>query len=212
MRKQCFRGWFTLLALGIAIWLCACSGSSREQVVDEKDLMPSYADVLKRWTTEAKVYQDFEAMLLAAGTLKSIDYRRAYVRQYARDYSLNLEESEKMLADQLAAGRSELEFLLSVSGPRPEEIDLDTKDSPWRVYLEHKDFGRMIPFEIRRVKKRTPALEGYYPYIVPWATTYQIRFKPVDRPPQTGELALVLAGVRGNARLVYKLEDQPGGP
>lgn len=176
--------------------------------MNEQDLMPAYSEVLQRWTAETRVYQDLQSRLMVTGTMKTADFRRAYVRQYARDYRLEPVEADKMLADQLAGAKTELEFLLSVFAPSPEEMDLDSKDSPWRVYLERPDGGRMNPFEIRRVKKKTPRLEGYFPYISPWATVYQIRFLPADRVPDRGDLTLVLTGVHGTARLVYHLEDQ----
>ena len=198
-----------LLRLPAGLFLLAMcvlmTGCAVYDTITEEDLSEEYRVVLSRWTSEAKVYKDFASILQASATFKSVPFRRAYVRKYARDYQLTPAEANEMLKQQLEMARHHLEFVVSVSGSTKQEYDLSTGDTPWRVFLEGLPGERLKPFEIRPVKKKTAKLEGFYPYISPWARVYHIRFTAPAEMPRAGDLNLVVTGVLGAARLVYPL-------
>jgi hypothetical protein len=187
--------------------VAGCQAVDLRRSLQKDKSTSAYESVLKRWTAEAKLYRDIEPTILVTGTYKSIDFRRAYVKKYALDYHLEPAEAAKMLADQEAITENNLEFLLAVSGPSRKERDLSSRESAWKIYLEGDSIGRLKPFEIRLVNKKTARLEGYFPYISHWAQVYEIRFLAPEGKLASGRLDLVLTGILGTVRLVYILED-----
>ncbi len=199
------RGWSLTAILAACLLLAACAGT--EAPKPAADQGPDYPAVLERWTAQARIYRDLDFIFQAAATCKSPSFRRAYVAKYSRDYLLDREKSDKMMADQMAMAGENIEFLLAVSAPDPRNADLKSKDSPWRVFLEGPAFGRLEPFEIRPLKKKTSELEEFFPYVSPWAALYTVRFLTPPGFQPGGSLDLVVTGVLGTARLTYNLED-----
>ena len=190
-----------------AIWVAGCQTVDLKRSLRKETSISAYESALKRWTAEASLYRDIEPIILVRGTFKSIDFRRAYVNKYALDYRLEPGEAAKMMADQEAVAANSLEFLLAVSGPSRKERDLSSRESAWKIYLEADSIGRLKPFEVRPVNKKTAQLEGYVPYISHWAQVYEIRFLAPDQMRSAGRLDLVLTGILGTVRLAYHLED-----
>ncbi len=196
----------SIVAVG-AVLVAGCQAVDLKRSLQKDKSASTYESVLRQWTAEDKLYRDIEPTILVTGTYKSIDFRRAYVKKYAQDYQLEPAEASKMLADQEAVAESNLEFLLAVSGPGKKERDLSSAESAWNVYLEGDSFGRLKPFEIRLINKKTAKLEGYFPYISHWARVYEIRFLAPDTRLAKGHLDLVITGILGTVRLAYVLED-----
>lgn len=166
-----------------------------------------YKEALKRWTAEARVYRGFETIYLATGTYRSADFRRAYVRKYAQDYHLDAAAKARMLGDELAMADKSLEFILAVYAAEKKKINLDSRDSLWRVYLEGEGLDRQSPIEIRSLKKEQVRLKEFYPYISPWVEVYRVRFQSVPLPRSVTSLHLVQTGVLGTARLIFSLRE-----
>jgi hypothetical protein len=165
-----------------------------------------YGEALKTWTVQAQVYHGFDPILLATGTFHSSAFRRAFVNKFVQDYHLDSEIKKKMLADEQAMSERNLEFILAVYTPNPENIRLDSKDSIWQIYIEKEDLGRFFPFEVRNLRKQRTRLEQLYPYITPWNQIYRVRFRIPEPMKATGELHLVMTGILGEARLRFNLE------
>jgi len=204
-RFPIFKGSLALVLSVLAIG-AGCS-SFRTVSPDTNDSSQAlYAEALKTWTAKAQIYHGFDPILLATGTFHSNAFRRAFVNKFALDYRLDSEIKKKMLADEQAMSEMNVEFILAVYTPNPENIRLDSRDSIWEIYIEKKDLGRFFPFEVRNLRKQRHRLEQLYPYITPWSKIYRIRFRIPEPMKATGELHLVMTGVLGEARLRFNLE------
>ena len=83
-----------LLLLALCVLMAGCAVYD---TITEADLSEEYRVVLARWTSEARVYKDFASILQVSATFKSVPFRQAYVRKYARDYQLTPAEAKEML-------------------------------------------------------------------------------------------------------------------
>lgn len=165
-----------------------------------------YEEALRNWTVHTEIYKGFDPILLTSGTFRSSAFRRAYVNKFAWDYHLDSQIKKKMLADEQAMSENNLEFILAVYSPNPEQPRLDSRDSIWRIYIEKEGLGRFPPSEIQNLRKQRTQLEQLYPYITPWNQIYRIQFRIPKPIKATGQLHLILTGVLGETRLTFNLE------
>lgn len=196
-----------IILVAVLFWLVGCGGNGSSPSCNLCG--PDYKQALDRWTREAKLYdpKNMDLIVGVTATYRSPQFRKSYLRVFSDDYELGPYEVQKMAAGQAIVAGSNVEFLVAVTAGKKEERDLADKQSPWRLYLECPDWpGRLTPFEIRPVKKVTTRLQGYYPYISPWAKVYHVRFLAPGLP-LTNELTLVTTGVKGTVRLRFPLED-----
>ncbi|MBW2093223.1 MAG: hypothetical protein JRI34_14030 [Deltaproteobacteria bacterium] len=199
-----FRYKFILFVLILIIGAGCASIKLAHQNYKQSQSGP-YLEALKRWTAEARVYRGFETVYLTTGTYKSADFRRAYVRKYAKDYHLTSAAAAEMLANEYAMANASFEFIVAAYAVEKKKINLESRDSLWRVYLDIEGLGQQAPIEIRKLKKERIRLKEFYPYITPWVEVYRIRFRSVPLPESVTSLHLVQTGVLGTARLIFNI-------
>ncbi len=192
---------FLILSLGTG---CASVRSAYRNY--KQNQSERYNDALTRWTAQAQVYRGFETVYLATGTYKSPAFCKAFVNKYAKDYRLDSAAADRMMRDELARAKDSFEFILAASaGAR--SINLESRDSLWRVYLDIEGFKQQSPIEIRNLKKERVRLKAFYSYITPWDEIYRIRFRRFPLPESVNSICLVQTGVFGTAKLFFKLTD-----
>ena len=172
-----------------------------------------YSQALKAWTRSGSIYRKFGTELLVTATYQSLPFREAYVTAYARAEQLNQEQKEALWQRQLAEVRESHEFLVAAYVPESEAADLANPASGWRLYLETNRGDRVAPQDLRRIRKITPSITGFYPYVTPWAKVFKVRFP--TRNPASGEpfpapgdqtLFLVMTSPFGMVRLTWQPE------
>lgn len=172
-----------------------------------------YSKALKAWTRSASIYHKLDTELIVTATYQSRAFRRAYLRAYARSYLLDAKQRQKLRSSQEAQARRFHEFFLSAYIPDSQWNDLASPRSCWRLYLEVNQTVRLRPVDIRQIKKVTPLVSSFYPYVRPWERVYKVRFDAEEK--QGGEfelrtLSLVITGPRGKARMTWEMG--PGSP
>jgi hypothetical protein len=163
-----------------------------------------YVRVVKQYTRTDRIYNTFKTELMVWVTFRSEKFRRAYVKRYSAAFGLTPAEQAKMLADQLAAYRREMVFVLAAFTPERKNNDFDRKKSMWRVWLEDGAGRRIEPFEVKRVRKVGDKWYTYYPHLTPHMNVYVVRFKRID--PRTGRPFLT----PGAKKLYFWISGLPG--
>jgi len=152
-----------------------------------------YNDELHRWTQEAKAFSSLEERLSVVATYRGADFKRAYREYYAKSFGLTDSEKARLLEKDKAALGKYSEFLLSVHTSEASLNNLDTKKSPWKIYLLDSTGERTEPLSITRVDRADPVRGAFFPYIDLWSTAYVVRF-PIYPEPGKGPLPALNAG------------------
>ena len=183
-----------------------------EAAADQSD----YNQALKAWTRSGSIYRKFGTELLVTATYQSLPFREAYVTAYARAEQMNESQKETLWQRQLAEAGEAHEFLVAAYVPESEAADLANPASGWRLYLEADRGDRVSPQDLRRIRKITPFITGFYPYVTPWAKVFKVRFP--TRTPGSGEpfpgpgdqtLSLVITSPFGMVRLIWQPQSTP---
>jgi hypothetical protein len=213
--------WRALAVMGLALCLLgACRPQAKfpgqlgdvvsTQAVSDRG---EYADALKAWTRSGRIYRRFDTELEVTATYQSLAFRRAYTVAYAQAEQLDEEQKKALWERQVAEAGEFHEFLIASFVPDSVGSDLANPASAWKLYLEAEGGSRVTPEDVRRIRKVTPLITGFYPYVTPWAKVYKVRF-PVRDPdsgaplPGPGDqgLCLVITSPFGMTRLVWQPE------
>ncbi|MBW1982281.1 MAG: hypothetical protein JRJ12_13780 [Deltaproteobacteria bacterium] len=171
-----------------------------------------YGQVLDSWTRSGTLYNKLDTELLVTATYLSLPFRRAYVEAYSRAYYLSEQQKLQLWDEQLQQGTKFHEFLLAAYLPQTDWSDLANPKSAWRFYLHVEGQAPQTPVDVRRVRKPTPLITTFYPYIQPWEKVYRLRFAakspavaPEEGDNRAGTVVLLITGPRGVMRLQWPL-------
>ena len=173
----------------------------------------SYKRVCDQWSQQARIHHGLEVQLIVSATFKSADFRRAYADEYAAAYELTAEEKRRFVEDQMKASHLSHEFLLATFVPEKRWDDFDKVDSMWKLFLVNDEGQRVVPVEVRDVKRQKPVLSHFFPYITPWKSVYMVRFpcniSESNSPiigDKTKKIRLIITSVLGTAEMHWTLE------
>jgi hypothetical protein len=202
--------------VGLLLLVAGCA-SRRPEPVDFSESVRAYAPrdydrVREQWTRHSSlVVLDIGTVLEVWATLKSWDFRQAYIEQYAETYSLNERDRDELRRAELEASRSMYEFHVTVESTNYKWNDLQSKDSPWKVTLVDGAGAEVMASSIE-VRKYPELYEmRFFPTRTDFSRTYVIKFpktatEPDARPFQgtaSGRLTLRVAGPLGRNELVW---------
>ena len=193
--------------------------SSREAINISTDPtgVPEYYDVLSKWSRSDKLFKRLDARLHINATLKSTQFRRAYVAEYAHRYRFDEDKTAVLLSNELDSYKAYNEFFISTYTPRDSWNDFAEKDSIWQLYLHDGKGRRAEPVEIEELDSNDVLLNDFFPYIDPWSKVYLVRFPRFDTSGTTpigdresAELTLVIVGIKAKGALVWDLMSLDG--
>jgi len=203
----------TMLLAGVLI-ASGCTGIKNQGTpgqppVSKKESV--YWDVLEAWTQEGRIYEGLSTRLISKATFKSAAFRQAYSTEYARLYKLEGQEYDKLAADQQKAAIDYNDFVIAAYVSEKHWDDFSKKTSMWKIYITRDNGEQIRPLEIRKLKKKDPITEYFYPYITTWKSIYHVRFPTFD--PKTGSqimndphdaITLVMTSVIGSVEFNWK--------
>jgi hypothetical protein len=173
----------------------------------------NYENVCDEWTREARIHRGLELDLIVSATFKSEAFRRAYADEYARAYKLTPERKERLVEDQLEAVTRSHEFLVASFVPEKAWDDFDRANSMWKLYLLNDQNERVVPVEVRKVRKQDAVTPHFFPYITPWKSVFTVRFPysiPTTNQPiikeNTKSIKVIITSVLGTAEMGWKLK------
>lgn len=199
--------WFRLL-IGAAVLFVVTGCGHMEGYLDiarEKGMSAEYMAALKQWTRSQTVHSQFETRVSISATYRGPEFKRAYLKEYARIYSLG-ETEQKAKADIQTALASEFtEFMFYAYTPEKSSNDFDRQGSVWTIYLIDSKGARVQPVEVRRIEPVTPLVTEFFPYVNPhYGIAYHLRFPPFARDLADGSpVKLIFAGVIGRVELEF---------
>ena len=200
--KKCF--W-----LVVAILLVSCFGCTYfkgyVEIVKDEGISKEYLNVLDKWTRDKTVYSQFETRVRIAATYKNAEFNKAYLSEYSRIYSLT--EPEKRSKEEILTDLSSefTEFLFYAYTPDKDSNDFDRWDSIWTIFLLDEEGNRIYPVEVRKIKKITPLIKEFYPYINKYyGMFYSLKYPPFSLTEgDSKHLKLVFASVLGRVELEW---------
>ncbi len=170
-------------------------------IAKEKGVSNEYLDEMCKWTREKKIYSQFDTILYIVATYKSIEFKQAYLKEYSRLYSLSKTEEEKREAVLSELSSDFTEFYFYAYNPDHDAIDFSKPNSIWKIFLVDEKGRQIYPAAVNHIKKITPLVENFYPYI----NQYHGKFYYLRFPPQkSGKLKLVFTSVLGKAELEWR--------
>ena len=201
-----------LLALGAAAAGCA---SARPVTVDFSDATKhyraeDYAAVYDAWTRHAKLVSDIGTVMEIWATLKSWDFRQAYIAKYAKIYDLPESERESLARAQLDTARAVYEIHLVAQSTNDRWIDLANRNSPWRLTLLDGTGAELAPTTVKQEKLPDAYESVFFPLRTPFSRSYALRFVKPDGAgaafvgPASGRLILRLASPLGKVEVVWE--------
>ena len=209
-----------LLALGA----CSC-GRGRPMVNISHtpvQLTPSdYNRILKRWTRDYRIIQQFDTTLDVHATLLSWEFRWAYTVAVSRWFRLTETDKKKLWASQQQELESTVDFIVSTASTDNAWNDLEKgtpelsgpgqviKRSLWRITLEVDASEPVTPLEIKAIEPISKLHKDMFPYIGYFHRLFVIRFPRTvggrEVLPETARvIRLRFAGSLGSARLLWQ--------
>lgn len=195
--------------------LAAC-GMSRHQAMDFGDATKSYrgseyAAVFDAWTRHGKAVQDIGTVLEVWATLKSWDFRQAYIAKYAKVYDLPEGERESLAKSQHDQAQAVYEVHLVAQSTNERWNDLANRNSPWRITLLDGTGAELAPTSVKLERLPDIYETEFFPTRTPFSKTYTVRFVRPDGDtfvgPASGRLILRLASPAGKVEVVWEAKD-----
>ncbi|MEA1936378.1 MAG: hypothetical protein U9M96_06150 [Thermodesulfobacteriota bacterium] len=175
------------------------------EIVKDERISREYLNVLDKWTKDKTVYSQFETKVRIVATYKDSEFNKAYLSEYSKIYSLT--EPEKKSREETLTGLSSdfTEFLFYAYTPDKDSNDFDKQDSVWTIFLLDKNGNKVYPVEVRKIKKITPIVKEFYPYINKYyGMFYSLKYPPLSSTEgDPKHLKLVFTSVLGRVELEW---------
>jgi hypothetical protein len=204
---------FILLSATFLLFTGSCTGVARLVQSTDPYHTETYKRVCDAWTREARIHRGLEVELIVSATFKSEDFRRTYAEEYAKAYRLTPETKKRFMEDQLKAAIHGHEFLMATFVPEEKWDDFDQANSVWKLYLVNDQNERVVPVEVRKVRRNDAVTPHFFPYVTPWKSVYKVRFPrnipTTDQPiieKNTKGMKLVITSVLGTTELGWNLK------
>lgn len=193
--------WLVLLILSVFCFGCTHLEGYLEIVKDER-ISKDYLNALNKWTRDKTVYSQFETKARIVATYKSREFNSAYLSEYSRIYSLTESEKKSKEAVLTDAASDFTEFFFYAYTPDKDSNDFDRQDSIWTIFLLDEKGNKIYPAEVRKIKKITPVIEEFYPYVKRYyGMFYSLKFSPPSGDPKY--LKLVFTSVLGKVEFEW---------
>jgi hypothetical protein len=207
------RGRLARAALALtAVVACGCA-SNRNLTVDFSEtrrayLPTDYDNVYGRWTRHDYVLKDADKAIEVWATLKSWDFREAYIERYASVYGLSDADRETLRKGQLDSLHRYYEFHVTSQSSEFKWNDFEKSSTAWVITLVDA-LGHELHAEPIKLQKLPDAYEReFFPSRTPFTKTYSVRFPAkIDGQfagAQSGALTLRFMSPVGHIDLVWK--------
>jgi len=206
-----------ILAATVVASSANCRSTAPESVdfsTRPRNFVPQdYGDIYERWTRHDHVWDGEGLVIETWATLKSWEFREAFVEKYAKAYALGEDDRAGLREAEREAAQGTVEFVVAAQTNDFRSNDIDDRDSAWRVYLTDESGARFEPDAIEVARFPSIYEDVFFSSHTAFSRTYVIRF---DRAPSRGgaetsretALSLWIAGPRGSARMVWSAKEE----
>jgi hypothetical protein len=206
------------LACAICALAIGCA-TSRPPTVDFSEANKTYRSedykaVFEAWTRHAKmVKNDIGTVMEIWATLKSWDFRQAYLAKYAKVYDLADGERDQLAKSQKETARAIYEIHFVAQSTNDRWNDFDRKTSPWRITLLDGTGAELAPASIK-VEKLPEVYEGeFFPTRTLFSRTYTLKFVSPEGSGESftgsasGRMILRIASPIGKVEVVWEAKN-----
>jgi hypothetical protein len=190
----------------LALLLASCAGAPPPVDLGAAwpQTAPDYRTAHQRWTRRGGHSDDWTRIVDVAATLKSPEWRAAWVRERARRQRLGPEAEAELAARERAEAGRHIEIELLVATARGDWNDLRKgKDSMWRVALVLGDGREIAPTAVREDRRPRGEIAAYFPDLQPFYNAYTVTFPPlIDEG--TRQVTLKIASAVGAVELAWR--------
>lgn len=202
------------MMLVVIVTLSGCVGVKNQATTGQRPgsgNIVNYQDAMETWTQEGRIYDGLVARLISNVTFKSAVFRQAYTQEYSRLYKIEGMEYDTLVRQEQKDAVDYHDFVMAAYVPEKKWDDFSKETSMWKIYITRDHVEQIRPLEIRKLKKKDPKIDYFYPYISTWKSIYHIRFPAFD--PKTdsqlmGEpydvLTLVMKSVIGSIEFTWE--------
>lgn len=167
-----------------------------------------YPRVYRHWTRHEKVLHGLDPAIEVWATLKSWEFREAFLSRYAEIYRVPEPRRVELRSFELGQAREGFEFLVTAQSAKFQWNDFERPNSAWKITLVDGTGRELDPDKIEIPRLPDAYLESFYPDRTPFSRTYLVRFaRPGGREflgPRTGRLMLRIASPIGTAELIWQ--------
>jgi len=171
--------------------------------------LAEYVDQRDKWTRSKTHWDGFVANATVHVTLKSVEFREAYVKEYARLFALTARQQQRLLAAELDEAKNNYVFVLAFHTNQLEWNRLHPRSGVWAVRLENKKNDYVKPARVKRLDELNPTWTELYPYLGDQFTFWEFTFprwtQEGDKLAVSGDiLELIVAGAPAQIRLKWQ--------
>lgn len=194
MRRLFFIG-----SLAIASVATACSHTPPVVLSNEWPARAGdYEDVTLKWTRHGRDRIDgFEQTIDVYAVFKAPEWQVAFIEKQAERHRLPASEKQALLEKAKADLDQyyEVQILVATHDKRANDLDRG-KRSTWRVALMDESGAEILPSEIKRDRRRRPAIQADYPSLSDFHDSYTAKFpRSVDLlRPEARRFSLKVTG------------------
>ncbi|SDN44945.1 hypothetical protein SAMN04488516_102170 [Desulfonauticus submarinus] len=153
---------------------CGCSSKEMEKILWPSE-STDYYSISKKWTNNQKIYVGLDEVIDVSCVYKSMDWRKAFVRKWAKVYSLSKEEKDAFSQKVLEEGKESIEFFVAISSTTDELSKIKILSPLWSIFLVQNN-KKIYPLEVRELEWPYPKIKEFFPFTNPWQSFYIIRF------------------------------------
>jgi hypothetical protein len=210
------------LACAICALTVGCA-TSRSPIVDFSEANKTYRSedykaVFEEWTRHVKMVEDIGTVMEIWATLKSWDFRQAYLAKYAKVYDLADGERDQLAKSLKETAHAVYEIHLVAQSTNDRWNDFDRKSSPWRIILLDGTGAELAPASIK-VEKLPEVYENeFFPTRTLFSRTYTLKFVLPEGSgesftgPASGRMILRIASPIGKVEVVWEAKKEPHNP
>jgi hypothetical protein len=202
------------MMLVVIVTLSGCAGVKNQGSAEQlpgPEKKTIYRDVMEAWTQEGRIYDGLLTQLISKVTFKSAVFRQAYTEEYSRLYNIEGWEYDKRVMQERKEAAKYHDFVMAAYVPEKKWDDFSKKTSMWKIYITRDHVEQIRPLEIRKLKKKDPLIDYFYPYVTTWKSIYHVRF-PVFDPKSDSQpiggtddvLTLVMTSVIGSVEFKWE--------
>ena len=206
------------LACAICVLAIGCA-TSRPPAVDFSEASKTYRSedykaVFEAWTRHAKMVEEIGTVMEIWATLKSWDFRQAYLAKYAKVYDLADGERDQLAKSLKETAHAVYEIHLVAQSTNDRWNDFDRRTSPWRITLLDGTGAELAPASIK-VEKLPEVYENeFFPTHTLFSRTYTLKFVLPEGSgesftgPASGRMILRIASPIGKVEVVWEAKNR----
>ena len=136
-----------------------------------------YLKVVRKWTKEGRLYNEFETVMITTVTYNSWEVRKAYIEREAKLKGLSEKEKNKLLEKERKEFEKANEFYVACYVGKDEWNKLHKKESIWSVVLINHLGKTFKPISIEDIdEKEKVKIWRTFDIASPWRKIYKITF------------------------------------